>query len=253
MKVNSLPALAVAATTSLFLMGMGDKVQGQDKGIVLVAGGSGGTGAQLMNQLTEAGFKPRGLTRDAEGARNKIPGDFDWAEADARDIASLRPAFEGADFLIGGLPPPIGVAGDQLDFSVTKNLNDLAAEYGIKRYILITSLPSNNEDPDHWLSQNPDGLLAWRERGEEYLKESGVDYTIIRAGNLGPAYEPGSRGLKIAQGDDFTGQIHRADLAAVCVAVLEALAANRTTFALASDETAVADAWRNELSDLVAD
>ena len=55
MNVNSLLTLAAVAAASLLLIAMGDEAQVQDKGTVLVAGGSGGTGAQLMNQLTEAG------------------------------------------------------------------------------------------------------------------------------------------------------------------------------------------------------
>ena len=66
-------------------------------------------------------------------------------------------------------------------------------------------------------------------RGEEALRASGLNYTVVRPGGLkdGPA---GQKRLVIGQGDRSSGAVNRADVAAVCVAALkDAASANKVT------------------------
>jgi len=88
---------------------------------------------------------------------------------------------------------------------------------------------------------------------EDHLRASGIDHVIVRPGGLVHEYEPGERGLKMAQGLDQLAMVHRYDVAAVVVAALQDPAAVNTTFELVSDADAEPDAWRSEFASLTTD
>jgi len=56
--------------------------------------------------------------------------------------------------------------------------------------------------------------LYWKYYGEEYLKKSGLRYTIVRPGGLVDS-EGGATGLVVSQGDSLRGRTSRADVAEV--------------------------------------
>jgi uncharacterized protein YbjT (DUF2867 family) len=94
--------------------------------------------------------------------------------------------------------------------------------------------------------------LKWKAKGEAHLRASGVPYTIVRPGGL--VDEPGGQtGLDFQQGDEGSGRIARADVAAVMIAALDRPAALRKTFEVVSDQDAPVDAWRNGFSALKPD
>ena len=74
-------------------------------------------------------------------------------------------------------------------------------------------------------------------KAEEYIRSSGMKYTIVRPGGLkdGPA---GEKTLVVQQGDTSAGSVARADVAAVCVAALADPAAKNVTLELFSESSA---------------
>lgn len=255
LRIKSLVS-TIGAAVLIFLVSFGGNSMAQDKGLVLVAGGSGRTGAHLMNQLTQAGYRARGLTRNVENAQEKVPGDFDWVAVDVRDIETLRPAFDGVDFVVSALgsgDPTSANNGEAVDFGGNRNLIDLAVEHGITKFVMVTSMSAGNEDPEFWLNKRRGNLALWKGRAEDHLRESGLDYAIIRPGGLAPQYEPGTRGLKFSYNTEIAGMIHRADLASVCIAALGNSDASSKTIEVVSDETAAPDAWREDFVKIAAD
>lgn len=195
----------------------------------LIAGSTGGVGRQIVSQLLVDGLTPRLLVRDEERAR-PIFGDRPVMVAgDTRDPASLAPALEGIHYVIcatGSRTPIGGNRPEKVDYEGVRNLATAARAAGVLRFVLVSSIAVTR--PDHPLNQFG-RVLDWKLKGENALRESGLEYTIIRPGGL--TDEPaGKTALKFDQGDRISGQVSRADVARVCIAALENPAARNVTF-----------------------
>jgi uncharacterized protein YbjT (DUF2867 family) len=94
--------------------------------------------------------------------------------------------------------------------------------------------------------------LKWKAKGEAHLRTSGLAYTIVRPGGLtdDPA---GQTGLELQQGEEGSGRIARADVAAVMITALDNPAAVGKTFEAVSNKSAPVNAWRNSFSALRPD
>lgn len=84
------------------------------------------------------------------------------------------------------------------------------------------------EPPAVRLNDQLGGLLTWKLRGEDSVRESGVPYTIIRPCAL--TEEPGVQALIFEQGDNIKGKVSRDSIAFVCVQALEQPQACNVTF-----------------------
>lgn len=84
------------------------------------------------------------------------------------------------------------------------------------------------EPPAVRMNDQLGGILTWKLRGEEAVRESGIPYTIIRPCAL--TEEPGGQALAFDQGDNIRGKVSREDIAELCVQVLEQPKASNVTF-----------------------
>jgi len=71
--------------------------------------------------------------------------------------------------------------------------------------------------------------LEYKLKGEDILRESGLDYLIIRPGGLKDT-EGGKKSLILDQGDQIMGTISRSDVAALCLFALDYPDELRLTF-----------------------
>ena len=237
---------------------MGDQDAAEGKGTVLVAGASGKTGRFVMEQLVAEGYDARGMTRNPEGAAEKVPGDYNWVQADATDPATLTAAMDGADYVICTIGAGIGDANgpnapEFVDYGGVKNLVDAAVAADVKHFVLMSSQGATDDDPENQLNKLFNNVLIWKLKGEDHLRASGLNYTVVRPGGLEGPYEAGTVGLKFDQGDDSQGMIHRADVATVMIAALEDPDANKKTFELFGDQEAPAGNWDGAFAELAAD
>ncbi|MBE9129421.1 CIA30 family protein [Coleofasciculus sp. LEGE 07081] len=85
-----------------------------------------------------------------------------------------------------------------------------------------------DEPPAVRMNDQLGGILTWKLRGEDAVRESGLPYTIIRPCAL--TEEPGSKGLVFEQGDNIRGKVSREDIAELCVQALEQPLASNVTF-----------------------
>lgn len=88
------------------------------------------------------------------------------------------------------------------------------------------------EPPAVRLNDQLGGILTWKLRGEDTLRESGVPYTIIRPCAL--TEELGVQELIFEQGDNIKGKVSRDSIAEVCVQALEQPQACNVTFEVKS-------------------
>lgn len=84
------------------------------------------------------------------------------------------------------------------------------------------------EPPAVRMNDQLGGILTWKLRGEEAVRESGIPYTIIRPCAL--TEEPGGKALVFEQGDNIRGKVSREDIAELCLQVLEQPKACNVTF-----------------------
>lgn len=224
---------------------------------ILVTGAGGRTGQIVYKKLKEQSdqFIARGLVRTEE-SKEKIGGADDVYVGDIKDANSIVPAIQGIDALIiltSGVPkmkpgfdPTIGGRPEfyfedggypeQVDWIGQKNQIDAGKAAGVKHIVLVGSMGGTN--PNHPLNSLGNGnILVWKRKAEQYLADSDIPYTIIRAGGLQDK-EGGVRELIVGKDDELlktdTRAITRADVAEVCIQALLFEEAKFKAFDLAS-------------------
>lgn len=246
----SLLALLVITSTACAAM---DK-KSQD---VLVAGATGQTGKEIVKNLQQQGYKVHALVRDAAKAREQLGPDVDYVQGDVKDTASLTAAMSGIDAVISS----IGARGkegpdrpEMVDYQGVKNLVDAAKAAGVRQFVLVSSRGVTHED--HPLNRMFGDVLIWKLKGEDYLRASGVPYTVVRPGGLlnQPA---GKSDIAFEQGDrKFSGTalaIPREDVAIVCVEALKHPEAKNRTFEIHRQDGAPVANWKAKFASLKAD
>ncbi len=108
------------------------------------------------------------------------------------------------------------------------------------------------EPPAVKLNDQLGGILTWKLKGEDSLRQSGIPYTIIRPCAL--TEEPGGKELIFEQGDNIKGKISREDIAKLCVQALQQPLASNVTFEVKEGESnANHIEWEKLFSQLKAD
>ncbi|KAK9672007.1 hypothetical protein RND81_12G069700 [Saponaria officinalis] len=226
------------------------------KPTVLVTGAAGRTGQIVYKKLKDRSdqFIGKGLVRTSE-SKHTIGGADDVFVGDIRDPDSIVPAIQGIDALIiltsavpkmkpGSDParerPEFifedGCYPEQVDWIGQKNQIDAAKAAGVKHIVLVGSMGGTNAN--HPLNSLANGnILIWKRKAEQYLADSGIPYTIIRAGGLQD--KPGGvRELLVGKDDELlmteTRTVSRADVAEVCIQALQFEEAKFKAFDLAS-------------------
>ncbi|MDX2100611.1 MAG: SDR family oxidoreductase [Leptolyngbyaceae cyanobacterium bins.59] len=201
-----------------------------------VAGATGETGRRIVQELVRRNIPVRALVRNLEAARSILPAEAELVLGDVLNPASLSDAIGDSTVLLcaTGAKPSFDPTGPyKVDLEGTKNLIDAAKTKGIKHFVLVTSLcVSQLFHPLNlfWL------ILVWKKQAEEYLRQSGLTYTIVRPGGL--KNEDNPDGIVMQSADSlFDGSIPRTKVAQVCVEALTELSAqNRTVEIVAKPE-----------------
>ncbi len=227
---------------------------------ILVAGASGRTGRYVVQHLRADGLRFRAMTRSRAEAVKRLGDEFaavDWVECDVRDPAQVAAAMRGVDLVISVIGAnTVGDANSAefVDYGGVRNLVDAAVRVKVEQFVLLTAIGVT--DPSHPFNKVTKGALSWRFKGEEYLRASGLTYTIVRPGGL--VNEPaGQKGLRFEQGDVWRpllrSTLSRDDLALVLIESLRQPAAHNVTFELINDASLPPGAWRDRFATLNRD
>ncbi|AOY83284.1 CIA30 family protein [Moorena producens JHB] len=106
------------------------------------------------------------------------------------------------------------------------------------------------EPPAVRMNDQLGGILTWKLRGEEAVRDSGLSYTIIRPCAL--TEEPGGQALVFAQGDNIRGKVSREDIAELSVQILEQPKACNVTFEVKEATDGLRD-WQTLFSGINTD
>jgi uncharacterized protein YbjT (DUF2867 family) len=185
----------------------------------LVVGATGQTGQRIVKELVDRGIAVRGVVRDLTKGQQLLPQTVELVVGDVLDQNSLEKAIVDCTVLIcatGAAPSFDFTAPYQIDYQGTKNLVDVAKKQGIEKFVLVSSLcVSKILHPLNlfWL------VLYWKKQAEEYIQNSGLNYTIVRPGGL--KNEDSVDSIVMSSADTlFEGSIARVKVAGVCVEAL---------------------------------
>ncbi|MEO1620868.1 MAG: SDR family oxidoreductase [Cyanobacteria bacterium J06632_3] len=205
----------------------------------LVVGATGQTGTRIIQQLVnQENISVRALVRDVEKAKSTLPEGIDIVVGDVLEPASLKKAIADCQVLISatGASPSLDPTGPyKVDYEGTKNLVDVSKAAQIEQFVMVSSLcVSKLFHPLNlfW------GVLYWKKQAEDYLKQSGLAYTIVRPGGL--KNENNDQAIVMSSADTlFEGSIPRQKVAQVCVEALnEESAKNKVVEIVTSEDAA---------------
>jgi uncharacterized protein YbjT (DUF2867 family) len=220
---------------------------------VVVAGATGRTGSGIVAELAADGYAVIALARDPSKVTESRPN-VKWLTGDVRDIDALKRAINGATYVVSAIGTVNNTgpnAPEFVDFAGTRNLVDAAKNAGVKHFVLIGS-GRTGPHIDHSTRATMGYTRYFKTKGEEYLKASGVPYTILGAAGLleKPADQMGVRFFSRIEYDATTKStdemvvIAIADIAKVVEAALKDPAARNKAFAVMNDAKLRAGAWR---------
>ncbi len=205
---------------------------------VLVIGATRGTGFLIANLLLQHGYRVGAVARNEPEARRKLGAGVDVVAADITKPETLRAAVKDADHIVFTAGVTKRPAGEQLirttEYDGVRNTLAAATEAGFGgRFLYMTSIGvARSSLGATLLNLVKRNTLRWRRRAEEEIRESGLRYSIIRAGFLTNA-RAGTRAIEASQRDyplALKYRIARADVAEVFVQALKHPSTARTTF-----------------------
>ena len=130
---------------------------------VLVTGSSGFTGSYVVSQLLKRGIKVRCFVRKSSDLSRLHGNDIEFAQGDLSDPSSLAKALQGMDALVN-------IAS--LGFGHAPGIVEAVQKAGIKRAVFIstTAIFTQLNAPSKKV----------RMAAEQTVRESGIDFTILR-------------------------------------------------------------------------
>jgi len=207
--------------------------------LVVVIGGTRGTGLLIAQRLQRQGVPVRILARNPERARARLGPTFPIIAGDITQPDTIPRAVDGATHVVFTAGWRSGRPAMERHIRETEYggvVNTLAAAQRVGfdgRFLYMTASSVTSRS---WatvlLNLYKGNTLVWRERAEHEIRGSGLEYTIIRAGIL--LNRPGGqRAVVVTQRPlplSIRYRIARADVADVFVAALDHPRAVRATF-----------------------
>ncbi|PRQ29418.1 putative NAD(P)-binding domain-containing protein [Rosa chinensis] len=193
---------------------------------IFVAGATGSTGKRIVEQLLARGYGVKAGVRDLEKAKTSLPSNNPALEIVKADVtegsAKLAEAISNdSEAVICATGFSYGwdvFAPWKVDNFGTVNLVDACRKVGVKRFILVSSILVNGASMGQILNPayiflNIFGLtLIAKLQAENYIRKSGINYTIIRPGGL--RNEPPTGNLVMEPEDTLSGGTISRDLVA---------------------------------------
>jgi uncharacterized protein YbjT (DUF2867 family) len=209
-----------------------------------VAGATGETGRRIVQELVDRQIPVRAMVRDITKAQTILPAAVELIVGDVLDLSSIMTAIGDSTVILcaTGAKPSLDPTGPyQVDYQGMKNLVDAARSKDIEQFVFVSSLcVSRLFHPLNlfWL------ILWWKQQAEQYLKASGLNYTIVRPGGLKNEDNPDS---VVMSGADtlFEGSIPRQKVALVCVESLTSPKSQNKVLEIISQPNAIAKSWED--------
>ena len=236
---------------------------------VVVAGATGQTGRRVLERLAgKPGLAVIGGVRNVDSAQKSLAesstvirgamvqqvASVDTSAVELKhldvvkdSVSDLAATLQGADAMIittGFVPSnpfEMNAAAHAVDNVGTCKLVDAAKAAGIKKIVMVSSILTNGRN---WGQEKSPGFVVTNAFGnvldekivaENYLRSSGIDYTIVRPGGL--KAKPPTGAPKISGEDTLnSGEVSRDLVADVCIAALTDKKASNKVLEIIEDE-----------------
>lgn len=176
---------------------------------VIVAGATGKTGRQLIADIKKMGGNPVALVRESSDT-SVLPSGTQTRIADLTDLKDDTCADADVVVFAAGSGGSTGAEmTDKVDRDGAKRLIDIAAKSGVKRFVMLSSVGADQENPQGDLAH----YLEAKHEADEHLKASGLTYSILRPVALTDDGRSGN--VLLGSAVDKTAKASRADVAYV--------------------------------------
>ncbi len=198
---------------------------------VVIAGGHGQIALLLEEVLAGRGDTPVGIVRNPDhvadverrGAQSVV---LDLEDTDAATLAEVLAGADAVVFAAGGGPSSGVERKETVDKGAAVLLADAAELAGVRRYVMISAMGTENADPDS--DEVFAVYLRAKKAADDDLRARDLDWTVVRPGRL--TDDPGTGRIQV--GSLSRGDVSRADVAAVLAEVLTTDGTIGTTFDL---------------------
>ncbi len=201
---------------------------------ILVAGANGNTGKKVVHLLKESQyFNPVAMVRKKEQIAQFENDGIDTVLGDLEeDLTHTVKNVDKVVFAAGSGGKKV-VAVDQ---EGAKSLMDVSNKANVKRFVMLSSMGADNPEAAEDLKE----YLQAKHNADEYLKQSDLNYMIVRPGPL--TNENGTGTISLKKHFEKQGSISRDDVAQTLVHALHENAGTNETFEILEGETLIGKA-----------
>ena len=208
---------------------------------IVIAGGHGKIALHLAQQLHSAGQQAVSLIRNPSHADDVTvaggePLILDLEKASVSELAGHLVGADAVVFAAGAGPGSTAERKLTVDRDGATLLIEAAKAAKVSRYVMISSIGADTFDPDS--GEIFQVYLRAKSEADAALRDSGLDWTIVRPGGL--TDEPPTGEITIGE-TVKRGSIPRADVAAIVVECLTG-AAKGSQFEVVSGTTPITEA-----------
>jgi len=201
---------------------------------VLVAGAHGAIGKKIITLLTASQyFTPVAMVRKEAYFDEFKKQNVKAVLADLTE--DISHAFENIDKVVFAAGSG-GKAVIEVDQEGAKNFIREAEKAGVKKFVMLSSLGAAHPEKADELKD----YLKAKYNADEFLKQSKLNYTIVRPGSLND--KKGTGTIKLASSLSEAGEISRDDVAQTLVRALHDEAPKKVTFEIIEGQTLIGEA-----------
>lgn len=187
---------------------------------IVIAGGHGQVGLHLIAQLADRGDQPVGLIRNPEHEADIAARGGTGLVVDLENTTaeSLGGHLSGADAVVFAAGAGAGSGAQRkrtVDLGAALTLIDACRQADVPRYVMISAAHADEFEPES--DDVFQVYLRAKSEADRALRESDLEWTIVRPGRL--TNEPATGRVELAR-DGGDGAIPRADVAALVVVCL---------------------------------
>ncbi|QIA07116.1 SDR family oxidoreductase [Draconibacterium halophilum] len=207
-----------------------------EKQNILVAGANGTTGRIIIDLLkNSATYQPIAMVRKEEQKKHFKKENVKTVLADLED--DLSEAVKNTDKVIFAA----GSKGKNLigvDQEGAKRLIDAAKDAGLGKFVMLSAMGA--DDPS--LNKELKAYLEAKKNADDYLRASGLDFSIVRPGHL--TNDEGTGKIQLKEKFENPGRITRADVAKTLIEALEDDVKQNQVFEILGGEVPIEKAVR---------
>lgn len=215
---------------------------------ISVIGAGGKVGALSIDSLNKQGLYTRAITRSGRQTLSDESKFVSYASGDVTNYEAIKKAVDGSSgviFAASASGKKKGGDPEHVDYLGLYNTAKACLECGVPKLVVVSAGSVTRPDFVGFKATNlfvkyvyGEKIMDYKIAGEEvmrdlYANQSKCSYCVVRPGGLSDSKAEGPGLVHISQGDVYSSEITRQDVAEVTVAALiKGAATDNTTFEL---------------------